>query len=47
MSVEANNALPDDYRLTELGPLPEEWRVVRLRKEWSRIWQNERTPQKQ
>ncbi|BCP66526.1 restriction endonuclease subunit S [Thermus thermophilus] len=22
--------LPDGYRLTELGPLPEEWRVVRL-----------------
>lgn len=22
--------LPDGYRMTELGPLPEEWRVVRL-----------------
>ncbi len=25
-----NNNLPDGYRMTELGPLPEEWRVVRL-----------------
>jgi type I restriction enzyme S subunit len=25
-----DNILPDGYRLTELGPLPEEWRVVRL-----------------
>jgi type I restriction enzyme S subunit len=24
------NILPDGYRLTELGPLPQEWRVVRL-----------------
>ncbi|AEN74707.1 hypothetical protein Rhom172_2824 (plasmid) [Rhodothermus marinus SG0.5JP17-172] len=24
------NDLPDGYRLTELGPLPEEWRVVRF-----------------
>jgi len=22
--------LPDGYRMTELGPLPEEWRVVKL-----------------
>jgi type I restriction enzyme S subunit len=26
-----DDILPDGYRLTELGPLPEEWRVVRLR----------------
>ncbi|MDW8382527.1 MAG: restriction endonuclease subunit S, partial [Verrucomicrobiota bacterium] len=24
------NTLPDGYRMTELGPLPEEWQVVRL-----------------
>jgi type I restriction enzyme S subunit len=25
-----NEALPDGFQMTELGPLPEEWRVVRL-----------------
>jgi len=25
-----DDILPDGYRPTELGPLPEEWRVVRL-----------------
>ncbi|GAB5603517.1 restriction endonuclease subunit S [Thermus sp. FJN-A] len=28
--VEVTETLPPGYRLTELGPLPEEWRVVRL-----------------
>ena len=23
--------LPDGYHMTELGPLPEEWRVVKLK----------------
>jgi len=23
------NTLPEGYRMTELGPLPEEWRVVK------------------
>ncbi|SDE75916.1 type I restriction enzyme, S subunit [Thermus arciformis] len=27
-----SEALPEGYRMTELGPLPEEWRVVRLGK---------------
>lgn len=34
--------LPAGYRLTELGPLPEEWRVVRLgeviEKTFSGVW---------
>jgi type I restriction enzyme S subunit len=25
-----NEALPDGFQMTELGPLPKEWRVVRL-----------------
>jgi len=25
-----NEALPDGLQMTELGPLPKEWRVVRL-----------------
>lgn len=29
---ENRNTLPEGYRLTELGPLPEEWQVVRLGK---------------
>ncbi|RMH35239.1 MAG: restriction endonuclease subunit S [Nitrospirae bacterium] len=28
--IEAKSELPDGYRLTELGLLPEEWRVIRL-----------------
>ncbi|MEJ5240897.1 MAG: restriction endonuclease subunit S, partial [Anaerolineales bacterium] len=30
VNVPNNSELPAGYRLTELGPLPEEWRVVRL-----------------
>jgi type I restriction enzyme S subunit len=29
-SVENPHDLPDDFQMTELGPLPQEWRVVRL-----------------
>jgi len=25
-----SDTLPDDFQMTELGPLPKEWRVVRL-----------------
>jgi type I restriction enzyme S subunit len=25
-----NEALPDGFQMTELGPLPKEWRVVSL-----------------
>jgi type I restriction enzyme S subunit len=28
-----NEALPDGFQMTELGPLPKEWRVVRLGEE--------------
>ncbi|MDK2846344.1 MAG: hypothetical protein PWR18_946 [Synergistales bacterium] len=27
--TETISGLPEGYRMTELGPLPEEWRVVR------------------
>jgi len=30
MKTDSRPDLPEGYRLTELGPLPEEWRVVRL-----------------
>ncbi len=29
--------LSESYRMTELGPLPEEWQVARLGEEGSRI----------
>jgi hypothetical protein len=29
-SVVNTEDLPDGFQMTELGPLPEEWRVVRL-----------------
>lgn len=28
--VAVERILPEGYRMTELGPLPEEWRVVKL-----------------
>jgi len=31
LAQKTTTPLPDGYRLTELGPLPEEWRVVRLK----------------
>jgi len=30
MNSTSNNILPEGYKMTELGPLPEEWEVVRL-----------------
>ncbi|GIV05253.1 MAG: hypothetical protein KatS3mg016_0828 [Fimbriimonadales bacterium] len=30
MGHNTNEPLPDGYTMTELGPLPEEWQVVRL-----------------
>ena len=30
MNSTNNEILPQGYRMTELGPLPEEWEVVRL-----------------
>jgi len=29
-TTQETGLLPPDYRMTELGPLPEEWRVVRV-----------------
>lgn len=28
--IAVENVLPEGYKMTELGPLPKEWRVVRL-----------------
>ncbi len=41
MNAEADT-LPDGYRLTELGPLPEEWRVVRLGEVFSPVSKKQR-----
>lgn len=30
MRTEATTGLPGGYKITELGPLPKEWEVVRL-----------------
>jgi len=37
------DALPDGFKMTELGPLPEEWQVVRLGEVVS-IHENKRVP---
>ncbi len=44
MNAEAMRAndLPEGYRLTELGPLPEEWRVVRLGEVFSLVPKKQR-----
>ena len=45
----SNEEIPNGFKMTELGPLPEEWKVVRLNKEdifsyENGIWKGEKPP---